>query len=206
MSCRGSKKKLQAPIAAPVPSQPLVLLDAKERYQGGSPSGKSSAEAHQQHFPSTCRQPPVVATLGRPGHTRIRARSVLPRPHASLLAKPLTRARSIRPRPDAALLASPLTRARSIRPRPDAALLASPLTRAGSVPPRPHALLPAGPLARARSVLPRPHASLPASPLLHGVHPRPRNRQRQRLTNSRGCNRSKRTCGRTGTASSSRLP
>ena len=62
MSCRGSKKKLQAPPAAPVPSQPFVLPDAKERYQGGSPSGKSSAEAHQQHFPSSCRQPRSSST------------------------------------------------------------------------------------------------------------------------------------------------
>ena len=57
MSCRASKKKSQAAPADPVPGQPLVLPDDKEQYQAGSPSGKSSAEAHRQHFPSSCRQP-----------------------------------------------------------------------------------------------------------------------------------------------------
>ena len=145
---------------------------------------------------------PVPLAPGGQGHTRIRARSVLPRPHASLLASPLTRARSIRPRAHAALRPSPLTRPRSILPSPDAAPLASPLTGARSALPRPHALLPASPLARARSVPPRPHPSLSASPLLlHGAYTPPRSRQGQRPTNSRGCNPGRLTCERTGTAS-----
>ena len=40
----------------------MSLPDPKERYQGGSPSCKSSAEGHQQHFPSSCRQPRSTST------------------------------------------------------------------------------------------------------------------------------------------------
>ena len=146
---------------------------------------------------------PVPLAPGGPGHTRIRARSALPRPHALLPVSLLTRARSIRPRALAALRPSPLTRPSSILPSPDAAPLVSPLTGARSALPRPHALLPASPLARARSVLPRPHPSLSGSPLLLHVAYRPaRSRQGQRLTNSRGCNPDRHTCERTETASS----
>ena len=164
--------------AAPIPSQPLVLPDAKERYQGGSPSGKSSAEAHQQHFPSTCRQPRSSNTRkARPYSDQSEERPAKA-PRLSL-SQPPDQSQEHPSEAPRRSPTQPLTRGRSIRPRPDAALLVSPLTRARSVPPRPHALLPASPLARARSVLPRPHPFLPASPLLHGVHLRLRSWQRQ---------------------------